>query len=257
MKNIVVFYTDHFINRTVTQFLAKSNGLTFETVKNYNNYKDIIFASYGFRRENKEIFLENKNFLYLDHGYLNSSNRVFNSDGVTNVGNLSGYFRVVKNDFYFNKNLINNSEIRFKELDIELKNLNKNAEYIVVSEPTEQTLDFLNIKNWTYNTIEQIKKNTDRKIIIHNKFAKTPLNDLLKNAFAFVSCQSTAAFLAIANGVPSYFTHESLINFGKIEDIENRRLNHELLFTAANSQWKLSEFFSDEFQIFLNSIKDT
>ena len=64
MQKIIVFHTDHFINRTVTQFLAKSNDLTLDSVKNLNKYEDFLFASYGFRRENEEIFLNLKIMLY-------------------------------------------------------------------------------------------------------------------------------------------------------------------------------------------------
>ena len=38
------------------------------------------------------------------------------------------------------------------------------------------------------------------------------------------------------------------------EKIESRYLNHDLLFLAANSQWKLKEFFKDEFSEYINKI---
>ena len=256
MQKIIVFHTDHFINKTVTQFLAKSNGLIFDSVKNFNKYEDFLFASYGFRRENEEIFLKLKNYIYIDHGYMSSSGRKFLDNKKTTLDNFGGYFRIIRNDFFFNKNFFNEKKIRFNNLNITLKDLNKDTEYIIISEPSDKTLKFLNIPNWTNQTIEILKRYTDRKIIVHNKFSEVPLSEVLKKAFAFVSCQSTAAFSAIANGVPSYFTHDSLRSFGQLKDIENRKLNHEFLYTAANSQWKLSEFFSDEFKIFFNKINN-
>tara|TARA_E500000178_G_scaffold316331_1_gene335962 strand:+ start:327 stop:473 length:147 start_codon:yes stop_codon:yes gene_type:complete len=42
--------------------------------------------------------------------------------------------------------------------------------------------------------------------------------------------------------------------FGNIADIENGDLNHNLLFAGANSQWKLCEFFSDEFKLYFSKI---
>ena len=69
-------------------------------------------------------------------------------------------------------------------------------------------------------TIEEIKLYTDREIIVHNKFSETPLQSLLQRAFAFVSCQSTAGFLAVSEGVPAFFTHNSLRKYGDIKDIE-------------------------------------
>ena len=80
------------------------------------------------------------------------------------------------------------------------------------------------------------------------------MNSLLEKAFAFVSCQSTAGFYAITEGVPAYFTHKSLSQYGNIKDIEKNELNYDLLYIAANSQWKLREFFSDEFAEYMNKI---
>ena len=39
----------------------------------------------------------------------------------------------------------------------------------------------------------------------------------------FISLQSTAGFMAMLNGVPSYFTDESLKTLSKIKDIEDPR----------------------------------
>ena len=85
-----------------------------------------------------------------------------------------------------------------------------------------------NVPNWTEDTIKLLKKYSDRKIIIHNKFSKEPLKNLLKNAWAFVSLQSTAGFMAMLNGVPSYFTDKNLNHIGKIKDIENPIINYNI-----------------------------
>ena len=43
-------------------------------------------------------------------------------------------------------------------------------------------------------------KYSDREIIIHNKGSAIPLNELLKNAWAFVSNHSTAGLKAMIEG---------------------------------------------------------
>lgn len=250
----VVFYTPHPANQTVTQFYAKSQNLKYENINHYQKYKDVNFVSYGILRGTGEVFQNTKNFLYIDHGYLNSSKRSFNHNDIIIEG-YAGYFRIVKNNYYFNSNFKNLDKRRFENLNIMLKDLNKNGDYIVLSEPSRHIINFLGIHDWTENTLNTIKTLTDRKVIIHNKFSEISLNDVLKNAYAFVSCQSTAAFKAIAEGIPSYFTHNSLKNFGDLNDIDNRNLNHELLYLAANTQWKLKEFFSDEFKEFLTCLE--
>jgi hypothetical protein len=247
------FYTDHFVNQTVTQFFSKSLRLP---LLNINEYKDNeeIFITYGILRGTGEIIKKkNKNFIYIDHGFYKSSSRKFTKEKKTILNDLGGYFRVIKGDLYFNETDINLDSKRFDELDIELKNKRK-GNIIILSEPSQNTLDFLGIKNWTEDTINEIKKYSDRKIVVHNKFSDVPLKLLLQDAFAFVSCQSTAGFLSITEGVPAYFTHQSLKKYGEIADIEKNLLNHDVLYVAANSQWKLKEFFSDEFKLYIDKI---
>lgn len=247
------FYTDHFVNQTVTQFFSKSLGLP---LLNINEYKDNeeIFITYGILRGTGEIIKKKKkNFIYIDHGFYKSSSRKFTKEKRTILNELGGYFRVIKGDLYFNETDINLDSKRFDELDIELKDKRK-GDIIVLSEPSQNTTDFLGIKNWTEDTINEIKKYSDRKIIVHNKFSDVPLKLLLQDAFAFVSCQSTAGFLSITEGVPAYFTHQSLKKYCEIADIEKNLLNHDILYVAANSQWKLKEFFSDEFKLYIDKI---
>lgn len=254
MREAGIFYTQHYINQTVTQFLAKSQKINFDRIENYKNHKINFFISYGILRGTGELFKKSKNFIYIDHGYFNSSSREFKKNNITIINSIDGYFRLIKNDFYFVKDPINLKPERFKSLKIDLKDLKKNGEFIILSEPSKNTLEFLNIPNWTENTIEEIKLHTDRKIIVHNKFSKTPLSELFKNAHAFVSCQSTAGFTSICNGIPAFFTHNSFERFTNLKDIEKKELNHDILYVAANLQWKLSEFFSDEFQEYFSSM---
>ena len=253
MTSFECYYTDHFVNQTVLQFFSKNLKAPLTDIKKYKD-EDKIFVSYGILRGTGEIIKQKKkNFIYIDHGYFSSSSRRFTKEKNTILRSLEGYFRVIKDDLYFNNHTIKNDKKRFNDLNIDLKE-KKNGDIIVLSEPSQNTLNFLELNNWKEKTIEEIKLYTDREVIVHNKFSDIPLKALLKKAFAFVSCQSTAGFLAVAEGVPSYFTHPSLKRFGDIKDIEKNQLNHDLLFTAANSQWRLQEFFTDEFEQYIYKI---
>ena len=253
MSQIECYYTSHFINRTVIQFFSKGLDLPLSSVDKYIKSEN-VFASYGILRGTGDIIKEkNSKFIYLDHGYFNASFRKFTKEKRTILNDLGGYFRVIRDDLYFNINYSNKTTERFNKMQINLKE-KKKGDLIIISEPTSNTLNFLEINNWTESTVNEIKKYTDREIIIHNKFSEIPLNSLLEKAFAFVSCQSTAGFYAITEGVPAYFTHKSLSRYGNIENIEKNELNYDLLYIAANSQWKLKEFFSDEFAEYINTI---
>ena len=107
MTPIDCYYTDHFVNQTVTQFFSKSLGLTLYELNEYKNSSN-IFATYGILRGTGEIIKQRKeNFIYLDHDYFNSSTRRFTKEKNTILTNLEGYFRVVKDDLYFNKSKLN------------------------------------------------------------------------------------------------------------------------------------------------------
>jgi len=69
---------------------------------------------------------------------------------------------------------------------------------------------------------------------------------VLKNAWAFVSLQSTAGFTAMSNGVPSYFTENSLSYIGKIEDIENPNIDYKIFNNLAYGQWTIKEIQNGE-----------
>ena len=90
---------------------------------------------------------------------------------------------------------------RLKKLNLKFLKQKKTGRYIILSEPSETMKKVYNVPKWTDDTIKLVKKYTDRKIIIHNKFSKEPLQVLLNNAWAFVSLQSTAGFMAMLNGV--------------------------------------------------------
>ena len=90
---------------------------------------------------------------------------------------------------------------------------------------------------------------------IHNKFSEKPLDELLKNAWSFISLQSTAGFKAMVNGIPAYFTENSLKNINRIEDLENPKINYKIFNNLAYGQWTLKEIESGEACNIISNIK--
>ena len=48
------------------------------------------------------------------------------------------------------------------------------------------------------------------------------------------------------NGVPAYFTDQSLKNIAKINDIENPSIDYKIFNNLAYGQWTLDEIVSGE-----------
>ena len=243
MEKPIVVYTDHIINRTVCYNFAKGSNSLLCHVKNFREYNKTI-ATYGVLRGTYEIISKVNNYYYIDHGYFNQSSRKFEKSK-TKVLNLDGYFRIVYN------NLVHDGrgdypDDRLKKLKLRFTKKNNYGKYIILSEPSDTMKKIYNEINWVNETKKLLKNFTDREIVVHNKFSKKPFDELLEDAWAFVSLQSTAGFKAMLNGVPAYFTEKTLKNINNIEEIENPKINYKIFNNLAYGQWTLKEIESGE-----------
>ena len=252
MHKPIVIYTDHIINKTLCYNFAKGSDSLLCHVNNFKEYNKTI-ATYGVLRGTLEIINKVKNYYYMDHGYFNQSARSFKNKR-TNVINLDGYFRIVFNNFIHNGKGKYPSD-RLNKLDLKFLDQKKTGEYVILSEPSDVMKKVYNVPQWTDDTIKLVRKYTDRKIITHNKFSKEPLSKLFNNAWAFVSLQSTAGFVAMLNGVPSYFTDKTLKQIGNLQDIEKPSIDYNIFNNLAYGQWTLKEIESGE--AWENILKET
>ena len=186
----------------------------------------------------------------MDHGYFKQSRRSF-TNNKTNILDLNGYFRIVFNDFWHDGKG-NKPSDRFKKLNISFKDVKKKGDYIILSEPTEEAKKYYNLHDWTNETVNQIKKFTDRKIITHHRNSTAPLSDILNNAWAFVSDHSSAGFKSMIEGVPAYFTNNTMKKISSIENIEKHEIDYSIFNNLAYGQWTIKEIESGEFWDFFS-----
>ena len=115
---------------------------------------------------------------------------------------------------------------------------NSKRKYILLCPPSNFACDLYDLgttNDWVIKTKKEIKKYTDREIIIREKKLKfdKPLEEDLKDAYCIVTHQSTAAIKAVMNGVPSICDVSSSaapVSTTKIEDIENiKRPDNDLI----------------------------
>ena len=244
-----VLFTENSINQTVSFRFAKGSKLPICSVKIFEDYKQPI-AVYGYKRGTGIAIRKSNDFWYIDHGYFKQSSRRFiKNKSIINA--FDGYFRIVHNNFWHSGDG-NHTDDRLKKLNLQFKERKKNGSYIIVSEPTPDAIEYYNLANWTQDTINQISKYSDRKIIIHNRNSNIPLVKLLQDAWAFVSDHSSAGFLSILEGVPAYFTNNSLIKFGSTNQIEKGIINYSMLNNLAYGQWNMNEIDSGEAWEFLS-----
>ena len=243
MPNPIVLYTDHSINRYLCYNFATGSGSLMCHVNNFNDFSQSI-ATYGYLRGTGEAINKARNFFYIDHGYFSQSQRTFDTNK-THINKFDGYFRVAYNDYWHN-GAGSKPDDRLKKMNLKFSNLNKHGDYIILSEPTKDAIKYYDLKEWTQETIKEIKKYSDRKIILHSRGSKISLTDLLPNAWAFVSDHSSAGFKAMQNGVPAFFTNKTLKNIGEIKNIEKHEINYSIFNNLAYEQWTIEEIKSGD-----------
>ena len=241
--NPIVIYTDHSINKTICYYFAKGSNSLMCHVNNFKEF-DKTIATYGYLRGTGEALKKVKNFFYIDHGYFKQSKRKFIKNKVHKI-DLDGYFRIVFND-YWNDGSKQMPSDRFNKLSLSIKDIKKKGEYIILSEPVPEAIQHYNLGNWTEKTINNLKKFTDRKIIIHSRRSEIKLDELLENAWAFVSDHSSAGFKAMMEGVPAYFTNSTLKRIASIDNIEKHEINYSTFNNLAYEQWTIKEIQNGE-----------
>mgnify|MGYP003968711367 FL=1 len=167
------------------------------------------------------------------------------------LGNKRDYFRITKNNLQTTE-LNDYPDDRLREFDITVKDWTRSGSHILICPPTQGFRIFFNIHEWTEQTIQTLRKHTDRPIIVREKPAemaildsagyltpdvhgttllkrsrkiknRVPLSEDLKDCWAVVTHQSNVAGDAVMNGVPAFVSeHSAAFTLGntKLSNIE-------------------------------------
>jgi hypothetical protein len=157
----------------------------------------------GKRKLIRECQEKNHTFYYMDSGYVGNYKSTANPHG------WKLYHRIVKNDVQHNK-IIDRPDDRWRKLDYPIFK-RKQGNHILLVTPSEKPCKFYGIDrdSWVNETVAEIKKHTDRPIVIRDKavrqqrITKTIFEDL-ENCHALVTYQSIAAIESVLYGVPAF-----------------------------------------------------
>jgi hypothetical protein len=192
----------HIKSKSVEQY-EQTNWPTF----NKNDLTKHPIAVFGILRGTGELIKEcqriNHTYYHFDHAYYfkeqkHGKNSIFNDRiyRLTKNGMMLSY--IDKLDDTDKQRLI-----KFKK-HIQIKPWTKKGDYILVLPPSEHVNLWYDFTNWEEDTVNKLKQYTQREIRVRKKDSKTPFMEELKNAWAVITSQSTAAVDAIINGVPSF-----------------------------------------------------
>jgi len=155
----------------------------------------------------KRCWQDNRTFYYMDTGYFGNERTSRNPNG------WKYWHRIVKNDLQHSE-IISRPDDRFKQFNKKFTPWKKNGSKILVAAPDEKPCRFYGVDkdDWVKQTVETIKKYTDRPIEVRERAPKRIdriANDTLqqaldKNVFALVTFNSVAAIESIFYGIPAF-----------------------------------------------------
>ena len=222
---------------------------------------------WGFMRNTKRIVevAEQKkiDWFFIDHAYLyHQRHSMFEKYG--DIRNC--LFRVCKNNYVINK-ITDTNDHRLLDLkakfakddELDILPWKKGGKHIVVFPPSWWLCKNLGMRaeDVLQNTIDELKKHTDREIRVRVKkiggnYNPVPLQKDLKDCHAVVSYQSSAAAKAIIKGIPSFTITDkysaaipmSQTDLSKIETPIYPDNRFEWLCNLANHQFYANEIQS-------------
>ena len=193
--------TDPFIND-----FAYGIGVEPVTEVEYDNPEPIIFRSIAKKEMINYRLKHGLDFYYMDTGYFG------NDKGPKNESGKKYWVRIVKNGLQHNEIIDRPMDRWAKHFNYPIKQQKPGTgHHILLVLPSEKPCKFydLNLDQWTEQTINEIKKYTDRPIVIRAKARRevrlnNTIYEQLEKCHAMVTFQSIAAVESVMYGVPAF-----------------------------------------------------
>lgn len=154
-----------------------------------------------------ECWKTGRDFYFMDTGYLG------NQKGPLNPMGWKFYHRIVKNDLQYSGDIIPRPSDRFRKLRITIQDWKKGGRKILIAKPDDKPMKFygLDLEQWLEETVQTIKKHTDRPIEIRER-VKSRTERMVHNTLTealdddvhcLVTFNSNSATEAVLHGIPS------------------------------------------------------
>lgn len=150
---------------------------------------------------------DKRTFYYMDTGYFGNERTTSNPNG------WKYWHRIVKNDLQHGE-IIPSPGDRFNGFNKKFSPWKKNGRKILIAKPDDKPCKFygVDLEQWVENTINEIKKHTDRPVAVRERAPKRIdriATDTLQQAldddvFALVTFNSVAAVESIFHGIPAF-----------------------------------------------------
>ncbi len=209
--------TDEYIN----MFAHGAKLSIYDYNEDYPQDKPILIRSMGKRKLIHDCWKNKKMFYYMDSGY------VGNYKSSANPYGYKLWHRIVKYDVQHSV-IFARPDDRWKRLDYPIHKRKKGGRHILLVTPSEKPCKFYGIDRdtWVNDTVAEIKKHTDRPIIIRDKaprqqrINKTIFEDL-NDCYAMVTYQSIAAIESVLYGVHAFTLGYTAADFVANKDLRD------------------------------------
>ena len=211
------FGTREITDQIIRAFVKSANGVMHEKQKVVGQYEQTVWptfkeidspvAVWGCLRGTEAVIDEagqkEQDWYFFDHAYDMNEDK----DNV-NFKLKDRVYRCTKNAQIINE-IDELSDDDYKRIEkyeehIQLEPWKKDGKYILVFEPSDFAKRWWEVPNWTEDTINLLKANTDLEIRIRKKNSLVSFESEVKGAKAVVSLQSAAAIQAHIWGIPGY-----------------------------------------------------
>ena len=211
------FGTREITDQILRAFVKSANGVMHEKQKVVGQYEQTIWptfkeidspvAVWGCLRGTEAVIDEagqkEQDWYFFDHAYVMNE-----SKHMPNMKLKDRVYRVTKNAQLIN-DIDELSYDDYKRIEkykehVQLEPWKKDGKYILVFEPSDFAKRWWEVPNWTEDTIQLLKANTDLEIRIRKKNSLISFESEVKGAKAVVSLQSAAAIQAHIWGIPGY-----------------------------------------------------
>lgn len=212
------FETREITDKPIRAFVKSANGILHQKKSSVNQYEQTEWLTYNHLEENpiavfgilrgtgdliKQCNAVNHTYYHFDHAYYFKEQK----HGINKIFGERIY-RITKNALMLNviDELDDNDRERLEKFKphIEIEDWKMNGDYVLVLSPSDHVKQWYDIRNWDHRVEQLLKKNTKRPIRFRTKTSGTTYEEDLKNAWAVVTCQSTACVDAVLKGVPSF-----------------------------------------------------
>lgn len=158
------------------------------------------------------------------------------------------YFRATRNAYQHNASGDGDPE-RFKALGLQVQPWRTDGGHILLCPNSPQffVLHGMNAQDWVKRTTQELRRHTDRPILVRFKTAHVSFEESLKGAWALVVFTSVCGVHAAMAGIPCFATHPCASrSFGtddlsRIETPRRPGNRYEMACSLAANQWTLPE----------------